>query len=74
MKLHIFLIFSTLGRIPGIVGSALIGDAAADRRWILAGSIFFIAVVLFILGFLFREPIQRFLEQLGRSRRGRSKV
>ena len=28
----------------------------------------------FILGFLFREPIQRFLEQLGRSRRGRSKV
>jgi uncharacterized membrane protein YdjX (TVP38/TMEM64 family) len=74
MKLHIFLLFSTLGRIPGIVGSALIGDAAADRRWILAGTIFFIAAVLFVLGFLFREKIQRFLEELGRRRRNRSKV
>jgi uncharacterized membrane protein YdjX (TVP38/TMEM64 family) len=74
MKLHIFLLFSTLGRIPGIVGSALIGDAAADRRWILAGTIFFVAAVLFVLGFLFREKIQRFLGELGRRRRNRSKV
>jgi uncharacterized membrane protein YdjX (TVP38/TMEM64 family) len=71
MKLPVFLLFSTLGRIPGIVGSALIGDAAADRRWILAGTIFFVAVVLFVLGFLFRERIQRVLEQLGRRRNAR---
>jgi uncharacterized membrane protein YdjX (TVP38/TMEM64 family) len=68
MRLHTFLLFSTLGRIPGIIGSALIGDAAADRRWILAGTIFFIAVVLFVLGFLFRERIQRVLEEIGRRR------
>ena len=73
MRLHVFLFFSTLGRIPGIIGSALIGDAAADRRWILAGTIFFVAVVLFIVGFLFREQIQRLLEQLGRRRRVRNK-
>jgi uncharacterized membrane protein YdjX (TVP38/TMEM64 family) len=66
LKLHTFLIFSTLGRIPGIIGSALIGDAAADRRWILAGTIFFIAVVLFVFGFLFRDRIQRLLEKMGR--------
>jgi uncharacterized membrane protein YdjX (TVP38/TMEM64 family) len=71
MKLHVFLLFSTLGRIPGIIGSALIGDAAADRRWILAGTIFFVAVVLFVVGFLFRERIQRLLEELGRRRRDR---
>jgi uncharacterized membrane protein YdjX (TVP38/TMEM64 family) len=73
MKLHIFLLFSTLGRIPGIMGSALIGDAAADRRWILAGTIFFVAAVLFVLGFLFRDRIQRLLEGLGRRGRVRSK-
>jgi uncharacterized membrane protein YdjX (TVP38/TMEM64 family) len=70
LKLPIFLLFSTLGRVPGIIGSALIGDAAADSRWILAGTIFFIAVVLFIIGFLFRERIQRLLEQIGRMRKG----
>jgi uncharacterized membrane protein YdjX (TVP38/TMEM64 family) len=68
MKLHIFLVFSTLGRVPGILGSALIGDAAADRRWILAGTVFFIAVLLFVLGFLFRGRIQRLLEGWGRRR------
>jgi uncharacterized membrane protein YdjX (TVP38/TMEM64 family) len=73
MKLHVFLLFSTLGRVPGIVGSALIGNAAADRRWILAGTIFFVAVVLFVIGFLFRERIQGLLENLGRRRRNRSR-
>jgi len=70
MKLPIFLLFSTLGRIPGIIGSALIGDAAADRRWILAGTIFFVAAVLFVVGFLYRERIQHLLEQIGRRRKG----
>jgi uncharacterized membrane protein YdjX (TVP38/TMEM64 family) len=73
MRLYFFLLFSTLGRLPGILGSALIGDAAADRRWILAGTIFFIAVVLFIFGFLFRERIQRLLEEFGHRRKGRRK-
>jgi uncharacterized membrane protein YdjX (TVP38/TMEM64 family) len=74
MKLHIFLLFSTLGRIPGILGSALMGDAAADRRWILAGTILFIASVLFVLGFLFREQIQRVLERLARRRSGKRRT
>ncbi|UCF97843.1 MAG: TVP38/TMEM64 family protein [Spirochaetaceae bacterium] len=72
MKLHFFLLYSTLGRIPGIIGSALIGNAAADRRWILAGTVFFIAAALFVLGFLLRERIQHLLEGIGRRpRRGR---
>jgi uncharacterized membrane protein YdjX (TVP38/TMEM64 family) len=74
MKLHIFLLFSTLGRIPGILGSALMGDAAAERRWILAGTILFVAAVLFVLGFLFREQIQRVLERLARRRSGKRRT
>ena len=60
-----------MGRTPGIIGSALIGDAAADSRWILAGTIFFLATGLFVLGFVFREKIQLLLEQIGRRTRGR---
>jgi len=71
LGLPTFLLYSTLGRIPGIVGSALIGDAAAGRRWLLAGGILITATVLFVLGFLFRERIQQLLERMGR-RTGRS--
>ena len=63
MKLHQFLVLSTLGRLPGIIGSAFMGDAAAERKWILAGVVFFIAIILFILGFLFRGKIQSYLER-----------
>jgi uncharacterized membrane protein YdjX (TVP38/TMEM64 family) len=80
IRLLLFLPFSTVGRLPGIVGSALMGEAAAGRRWFLAGSVLLLAVVLFVIGFLFRERIQHFLEQLparganrnpGRRRKGR---
>jgi uncharacterized membrane protein YdjX (TVP38/TMEM64 family) len=73
LALPTFLLFSTLGRIPGIVGSALMGDAAASRRWLLAGGVFLTATVLFLVGYLFRERIQRLLERMARrvSRRRR---
>ncbi len=63
MKLHIFLLLSLLGRLPGIAGSALMGDAAAGKRWILAGSILVISTILFILGYFFRSKIQNMLER-----------
>jgi uncharacterized membrane protein YdjX (TVP38/TMEM64 family) len=72
LRLPVFLGFSTLGRLPGIIGSALIGDAAAERRWILAGTILFGAAVLFVIGFVFRDKIHALLERLAgrRSDRG----
>ena len=63
-----FLLISTLGRVPGILGSALMGDAAAESRWVLAGATFFLAVVLFLLGVFFRARIQRFLERYARKK------
>jgi uncharacterized membrane protein YdjX (TVP38/TMEM64 family) len=68
IRLFVFLPFSTIGRLPGIIGSALMGEAAADRRWILAGMVLTAAVGLFVVGFLFRERIQAFLERFSRSR------
>ncbi len=64
MKLYLFLLLSTLGRLPGILGSALMGDAAAGKRWILASIILFVSTLLFIVGFLLRNRIQAFLERI----------
>ena len=61
-----FLALSMAGRTPGILGSALMGDAAAGKRWILAGSVFAGATVLFVVGYLFRDRISALLERISR--------
>jgi hypothetical protein len=45
------------------------GDAAAEGRWLLAGGVFVLAFVLFLLGFLFRPRIEALLERLARRKR-----
>jgi uncharacterized membrane protein YdjX (TVP38/TMEM64 family) len=69
IRLPIFLLLSTLGRLPGILGSALMGDAAAEQRWILAGLLFAGSALLFILGFALRTRIQELLERISAGRR-----
>jgi uncharacterized membrane protein YdjX (TVP38/TMEM64 family) len=64
MKFPLLLFISTAGRLPGIVGSVVMGDAAAARQWILAGAIFLLAAILFVVGLVFRERIQSWLEGL----------
>jgi uncharacterized membrane protein YdjX (TVP38/TMEM64 family) len=66
-----FVGVSMLGRLPGIVGSAIIGDAAAARRWPLVIGLGAAAVVLFIAGWLLRERIQRWIERVAARRRPR---
>lgn len=66
IRLFVFLSFSSVGRLPGIAGSALMGQAAAERRWPLAATVLALAVVLFVIGYLFRERIQLFLERMSR--------
>jgi len=62
MRFPFFVVASTIGRLPGIVGSAFIGDAAAARRWPLVIGLGAGAVALFVAGWLLREPIQRWIE------------
>ncbi len=59
-----FLLISTVGRLPGIIGSAAMGDAAASNRWVLAGIIMAVATALFIIGILYRDRIHSAIEKL----------
>jgi uncharacterized membrane protein YdjX (TVP38/TMEM64 family) len=58
-----FVGVSMLGRLPGIVGSAFIGDAAAARHWPLVIGLGAAAIVLFVTGWLLREKIQEWIER-----------
>ena len=57
-----FLLVTMAGRLPGILGSAIIGDSAARERWFLSAFVFGLAVVLFVLGLLFRRRLQRWVD------------
>lgn len=73
MKIYTFLIISTAGRLPGIIGSVLMGDAAAGKRWIFAGIIFTVAVILFFTGFIYREKLERWISSLSRKSKKKEK-
>jgi len=70
MSFVYFAAASTLGRLPGIVGSAIIGSAAASRRWALAAGVGIAAAALFTAGVLLRPRIQAWLEGIAEMRRG----
>jgi uncharacterized membrane protein YdjX (TVP38/TMEM64 family) len=63
MRFSVFITISTVGRLPGIVGSVVMGDAAAGERWLFAGVVMALAVVLFGLGVLFRKRLTALLER-----------
>ena len=73
MRMSLFLLIATVGRLPGVVGSVVMGDAAAEQRWLFAGIVMAIALALFGTGVLFRARLLAFLERFanapGRSAR-----
>ncbi len=64
LRFGFFMLLSISGRFPALFGSVLMGNAAADRRWALAVGILSAAVVLFLLGMIFREQIHTIIENL----------
>ena len=64
MKFFLFIIISSLGRLPGIIGSTYIGNAAAEKNWLLMIIIGACATLLFILGFIFRNKIEIFIAKI----------
>lgn len=64
MRYAAFVVVSMVGRLPGIIGSAGMGGAAAASKWVTAGIILGIASVLFVLGLIFRERLQTFVERV----------
>jgi uncharacterized membrane protein YdjX (TVP38/TMEM64 family) len=64
-----FIAASSLARLPGLVGSAIIGGAAATSQWVVVGILSGAAVLLFGAGLLLRQRIQAWLERLADRRR-----
>ena len=67
----LFLSTSTLGRLPGIVGSSFMGSAAFEGDLAAALAVLAAATVLFALGLVFRDRIGRALGEALRARRER---
>jgi uncharacterized membrane protein YdjX (TVP38/TMEM64 family) len=68
-----FFAISMLGRLPGIIGSTIIGSSAADKNWLLTGIIVAAAIVLFTLGSIFRDRIHGLVETIAGRKTGREK-
>ncbi len=59
-----FIAVSTLGRLPGILGSAYMGSAVYDKEFGLALAVIIVSTVLFTLGLLFRDPLHACIARL----------
>jgi len=57
-----FFFLSFAGRLPGIFGSAMMGDAAANSEWLWALGVLVLATTLFLIGSLYREKIIEWIE------------
>lgn len=72
LRFPVFMLVSMTARIPGILGSSIIGDAAAAGRYIMAAVIFGVAVTLFVVGLIFRkratDVVRRLMEKRSRRR------
>jgi len=64
MGYFFFLGVSTVGRLPGIIGSSMIGGAARSSRWVALGVLSVAALLLFALGLLLRPRLQAFVERV----------
>lgn len=64
LRFGAFLLISMIGRLPGIIGSAAMGNAAASSRWILTVILIVLSTLLFIFGMIFREKVHVYIERV----------
>lgn len=64
IRFSLFMMVSTVGRLPGIIGSSALGGAAANRMWLTVATIGVAALVLFAIGLLYRERLHLVVERL----------
>ncbi len=70
LRLPLFMGVSMAGRLPGILGSALIGGAAYGGKWGLAFIVLGAAAALFAVGLVFKERVQELLARVLHGGRG----
>lgn len=64
IRFPLFIAASTLARLPGLIGSAVIGGAAATNRWGFVVILSAVVVALFVAGLLLRTKLQSWIEGL----------
>jgi uncharacterized membrane protein YdjX (TVP38/TMEM64 family) len=68
MSFFFFLAASAVGRLPGVVGSSVIGGAARSSHWVALGILSGAAILLFAFGVIFRQRLQAFVEKVVRGK------
>jgi uncharacterized membrane protein YdjX (TVP38/TMEM64 family) len=66
MRFVFFLVVSIIGRMPGIIGSTLMGSTAAQQRWTLTAILFAAAILLFAVGYSTRDRLHTWIDSLAR--------
>lgn len=64
MKLKAFLVLSTIGRSPGMMGSLLIGKEIGEGNYTSVIIIGIVAAILFILGIIYHSKLSGLLDQI----------
>jgi len=68
-----FMLISGVARLPGILGSTIMGASLAHRRWSVALGLLGAAVVISILTMVFRKPLHYWIHRISNSSRGYSR-
>lgn len=63
IRLGVFLLASTAGRLPGVAVSVVLGEALAERQWAAVAIAAGVAVALFAAGFLLRRQLLDLLQR-----------
>lgn len=66
LRLGVYLLASTVGRLPGVAVSVISGDAAAEQRWVMVAIALGCAVVLFVAGYVLRRRLLEVLQRFAR--------
>jgi len=66
IRLGVYLLASTAGRLPGVAVSVVLGEALAERQWAVVGIALGVAVVLFAAGYVLRHHLLELLQRFTR--------
>ncbi|MCK4541236.1 MAG: TVP38/TMEM64 family protein [Spirochaetales bacterium] len=62
IRFFAFMAISMIARFPGIFGSALLGDAAAESRWPMVVFLAVLSIIFLVIGMVFRERFYVIIE------------
>lgn len=65
ISLRNFLVLSTIGRIPGMVASTLIGSSITDANWPLIIGVFVVVIVVGMLGIWKKDQLMEWAKRRG---------